>query len=68
MKNLVTILSDLQEMNLGVAKSYLADNGIECFVNNAFGSMYTGAGAWLQVAEEDVEEATKLLKKGDFID
>lgn len=72
MSNLVTIKTANLLTELAVAKTYLEDNGIPCFMKDelagqvySIGSSALG-GIKLQVKEEDCEEAIKLLIEGGF--
>lgn len=67
MKDLVTVLTDIQEANLAIPKSILEDNGVESFITQAFGSVYVCPGFMLEVAEKDVEAAIELLVEAGFI-
>lgn len=65
--NLLTIKTFNNITSLGLVRSMLEAEGIECFVKDEYmGQVYAGAGVQsfdikLQVREEDVEKAIQLL-------
>lgn len=68
MKNPVTVLSNHRASNLAIPMSYLEDNGLDCFLKDEFfGEMHPAASVELQVDEEDVQQALKLLIDGGFL-
>lgn len=69
MKNLVTVKSSDLYNDLVVAKSYLEDNDIPCFLKDEYTNQVHPVaigGIKLQVREEDVQRAIDLLIIGDF--
>ncbi len=73
MTNFVTILTLFHPTELYVAKSKLESFGIECLIvdelTTQINPVYSDAigGVKLQVKENNVEEAIKLLKEGGYI-
>ncbi len=71
MSELITVRTFNYSIDFEMVKSYLESFGIECFgqdeitnrvyVNNANG------GVKLKVRSEQVDEAVKLLKEGDYL-
>lgn len=70
MSKLVTVKIGTYPNELALVKPYLEDNGIMCFIlDENINSIYPiGAfgGAKLQVAEEDADQARKLLIEGGY--
>ncbi len=72
MENLVTIRTFFEPTDLLVPKSLLESEGIECYAIDEYMSrLYPGTGAVggikLQVSEEDVDRAVKILMDGGFL-
>ncbi|MBK5721344.1 DUF2007 domain-containing protein [Dysgonomonas sp. Marseille-P4677] len=69
MINLVTVKSSDIYNDISIAKTYLEDNGIFCILKDELTNQvhpYAIGGVKLQVKNEDVEEAIKLLIEGGF--
>lgn len=70
MNNLITIKTATFQSELDVAMSYLEDNDVKCHLKDEYFAQVhpaaTTQGVQLQVAEEDVEKALKLLIEGGF--
>lgn len=69
MSSLVTIMSSSIANELYIAKTYLEDNGMICFIQDELmNRAYPGAtgGAKLRIAEEDAIRAAELLVEGGF--
>jgi hypothetical protein len=70
--NLVTIKAFDSMAHLGVVRSYLESEGIECFVKDeliGLSGVAVGIGdlsVKLQVIDTDVEEAIRLLLEGGY--
>lgn len=69
---LVTVIAFDNITRLGLVRSYLESEGIECFVKDEFmGTIYSAVGVnelrmKIQVKETDVDEAIRLLIEGGF--
>ncbi|GAB6011920.1 putative signal transducing protein [Viscerimonas tarda] len=69
---LITIKTFETITSLGIVKSYLESEDIECFVKDEFmGTVYAGMGVSslsikLQVRDSDVEKAIQLLIEGGY--
>lgn len=69
MGEMITVKTSNIPGELAVAKSYLEDNDIYCFLKDELINQvhpYAVGGIKLQVREEDAEEAIKLLLEGGF--
>lgn len=70
MNNLITIKTATFLNELSVAKTFLEDHGIPCFIKDEYlvqvHPAATTQGMQLQVAEEDVKSALQLLIDGGF--
>lgn len=69
MSELITIKTSNIPGELSVAKSYLEDNGIYCFLKDELINQvhpYAVGGVKLQVKEEDANSAAELLIEGGF--
>ncbi len=67
--NLITIKSSDIYNEIAIAKTYLEDNGLSCFLKDELTNQihpYAIGGVKLQVKEEDVEQAISLLIEGGF--
>lgn len=71
MDKLVTVRTFSQSIDFEMAKSYLESCGIDCFgkneiINRAYIDLVDG-GIQLQVSEEQVEDAVKLLFEKGYL-
>jgi len=69
MSNLVTIIASDVQGEIFIAKSYLEDNEIMCFLKDELTNQIHPAGIGgmkLQVHEEDAIRAAELLVEGGF--
>lgn len=72
MSEFITVKISLYPADLAIAKTYLEDNDVFCFIKDEFITQvhpfYSNAvgGAKLQVPEEDAEKAIHLLIDGGF--
>ncbi|MDR1502632.1 MAG: DUF2007 domain-containing protein [Prevotella sp.] len=69
MSEMITIKTSSIPGELAVAKSYLEDNDIYCFLKDELINQvhpYAVGGIKLQVREEDAEQAINLLLEGGF--
>ncbi len=67
--NLITVKSSDIYNEIAIAKTYLEDNGLSCFLKDELTNQihpYAIGGVKLQVKEEDVEQAISLLIEGGF--
>lgn len=67
--NLITIKSSDIYNEIAIAKTYLEDNGLSCFLKDELTNQihpYAIGGVKLQVKEEDVKQAISLLIEGGF--
>jgi len=73
-ENLVTVIRFVYPHELGIPRSLLESEGIECFVRDEYTvsvhPFYSNAigGIKLQVKERDAQLAMELLIEGGFID
>lgn len=69
MSNLVTIKTSSVANDLYIAKTYLEDNGITCFIHDELVNRaypISAGGVKLRIAEEDAIRAAGLLVEGGF--
>lgn len=69
MNNFITVKASDIYNDISIAKSYLEDNGIFCILKDELTNQvhpYGIGGVKLQVREDVVEEAIKLLIEGGF--
>jgi hypothetical protein len=71
MNELITVRTFNNSIDFEMVKSYLESFGIECFgqdeiINRAYFSNVNG-GVKLQVLDQQVEEAVKLLREGGYL-